>query len=175
MKLSCVNTITVVVVMTLVAGCSLFDRPVTVPPPTSAPVAPVDTIDPTPVEFTVLHKADYNIDDSPTTKSLNVVDTQADYQAALARYSVEVPKPIDFARQRVVFVTMGTQPSGGYAIGVQSATESTESVLVTVLLRTPGPGCTHTQALSNPYEFAVLETAKAISFEEVSEIESCNQ
>ncbi len=152
-----------------VAGCGFFG-PGTVPQPPPLPTAAADSVA---VTHTVLHKADYNIDDSETFKRFVVLDDETRYRAELSRYSVEVPKSVDFSTQRVILVTMGTQPSGGFAIGVESVVESDDIATVTVLLRNPGPGCIHTEALSNPYEFALVETTQEIAFEEVSTTVQC--
>ncbi len=142
----------------LLAGCGLFERteqlalPETVEEPEPAVVEQV------PVEYRVLHKADYNLDDRETFKNFAILDNYASYQSELSKFSVEVPRTIDFANQRVVLLTMGTQPSGGYAVGVKSVVKEPERLLLTVELLGPGAGCQYTQAISNPYEFAAIDT-----------------
>ena len=164
----------VVVGLSLVAvlsGCAFFEKsePVEVPEPTPVPVV----VQRDAVNFRVLHKADYNLDDRETFKSFTVLDTADTYRSQLSRYSVEVTKPVDFTRQLVLLATMGTQPSGGFKIGVQSAMEGPEDVIVEVLLTSPGPACIHTEALSNPYEFALIETTKPVIFRESSTVDQC--
>lgn len=123
--------------------------------------------------ITVLHKADYNIDDSQTVKGFKVLATDTDYRTELARYSVEVPKPIDFSMNRVLTSTMGTQISGGFVISVVRAEEYAEKVVVTVELNSPGDSCVTTQAHSNPYEFVIIPTVKPIEFVESDIVSEC--
>ncbi len=126
------------------------------------------------VPYRVLHKADYNIDDSVTTKAFTGLTSAGDYSTELARYSVEVPANIDFLTSQVLASTMGTQPSGGYVIGVTQAEEFTDKVIVTVTLLSPGESCVTTQAISNPYEFALLETTKPVEVVEVEQVLDCS-
>lgn len=122
---------------------------------------------------TVLHKADYNIDDSQTVKVFKILSTDTDYRTELARHSVEVPKSIDFTQNTVLASTMGTQISGGFVITVIRAEEYAEKVIVTVQLISPGASCVTTQALSNPYEFVVVPTVKPIEFIESEIVSEC--
>lgn len=123
--------------------------------------------------ITVLHKADYNIDDSQTVKDFKTLATDTDYRTELARHSVEVPKPIDFTEVTVLASTMGTQISGGFVISVVRAEEYAEKVVVTVQLNSPGASCITTQALSNPYEFVMIPTVKPIEFAESQIVSEC--
>lgn len=136
----------------------------------------VETVDAPVIQeltITVLHKADYNIDDSQTVKGFKVLATDTDYRTELARYSVEVPKPIDFSVSRVLISSMGTQISGGFVITVVRAEEYAEKVVVTVELNSPGASCVTTQALSNPYEFVIIPTVKPIEFVESEIVSEC--
>lgn len=164
------RTIPILLPVVFLSACGILierSEPLTLPAP--EPKLPP----PEPVSFLVLHKADYNIDDSETFKHFAVLDNEASYRSELSRYSVEVPKAVDFSAQRVVLATMGTQPSGGFAIGVLSALDTSETVVVTLSLREPGPDCVHTAAASNPYEFALVDTIKPILFEEKVVTEKC--
>ena len=75
--------------------------------------------------------------------------------------------------QRVIALTMGSQPAGGYAIGVSKVEEYEDKVVVTVELRSPGVGCINTQAISNPYEFAQIESVKTVEFVETEVVQQC--
>ena len=136
---------------------------------------PVAVVDPVIEELTitVLHKADYNIDDSQTVKNFKVLATDNDYRTELARHSVEVPKPIDFSSNTVLASTMGTQISGGFVISVVRAEEYAGKVVVTVELNSPGASCITTEALSNPYEFVMIPTSKPIEFVESAIVSEC--
>lgn len=66
------------------------------------------------------------------------------------------PKPevpfIDFGNEAVVVVSMGTRPTGGYSINVESVSESESdgTLYVEVVEVSPGPSCVVTQAESAP-------------------------
>jgi len=121
----------------------------------------------------VLHKADYNIDDSETVRSYRQITDDQDYRTELARYSVEVPAEIDFTASSVVALSMGTQPHGGYAVGVSRVEEYEARVVVEVVLTTPGETCVTTEAISHPFEFAEVPSAKMIEFTEVQRVTEC--
>lgn len=154
-------------------GCSLFDRlPAEVPAPVE-PEPPAMEVAMGVLEHKVLHKADYNLDDSETFKAFRAINNIGDYQTGLARLSVEVPKPVDFSTQQVVALTMGSQPAGGYAVGVTVVEEYTDKVVVTVELKSPGAGCINTEAVSNPYEFTLVPSAKPVEFVESEVVQQC--
>ena len=123
--------------------------------------------------ISVMHKADYNIDDSQTSKGFKVLGTDIEYRTELGRYSVEVPKSVDFQTTRVIISTMGSQISGGYVVSALKADEFEEKVMVTVELRMPGENCVTTQAVSNPYEFSSVPTTKPIEFIETVVVTEC--
>jgi hypothetical protein len=159
-------------VLTALTGCSLLDRSTdnsAVPVESEPEPAPVAEV----LEHTVLHKADYNLDDRETFKTFLAIDNLSDYQRELAQMSVEVPKPVDFSSQRVVALTMGSQPAGGYAVGVSSVAGYPDKVVVTVEMKSPGAGCINTSAISNPYEFALVPSALPVEFVETAVTQDC--
>ena len=141
-----------------------------VPPPLPVIVEPVLLRQ---LPISVMHKADYNIDDSQTSKGFKVLSTDIEYRTELGRYSVEVPKSIDFLTTRVIIATMGSQVSGGYIVSALKADEFDEKVVVTVELRAPAENCVTTQAVSNPYEFSSVLSTKPIEFVEISAVTQC--
>lgn len=161
------RSLAIVIISAVMSGCALVNRTLIVPPTVPLPAEPVA------LEYTVLHKADYNLDDRKTIRDYQVLDNAGSYKSTLAAYSVEVPKPVDFATQRVVRATMGTQATGGYAVSVVSVEEFDEQLLVTVELRVPGEHCITTSALSNPYEFTLIPSVKAVEFVESEVVQQC--
>jgi len=127
------------------------------------------------VSFRVLHKADYNLDDRPTSKSFLVLAEAVAYAAELKKYSVEFPATINFSTDLVILATMGTQVSGGYAIGAVKAEEYSDKVVVQFELVSPANNCLTTEAQSNPYEFLQISTRKRIEFIERSRIALCDE
>lgn len=75
-----------------------------------------------------------------------------------ARQSPVPPLPsVDFTKEMVVFAALGTQPSGGYSVLIDSATEAGDgNINVTVRAGSPGPACGTTSALTEPVDLARL-------------------
>lgn len=70
--------------------------------------------------------------------------------------SILTPPPlpdVDFRRESVVAMFLGTQPTGGYGLGVREVTLEDNEVYVTVDITEPGPNSITTQALTNPWIF----------------------
>ncbi len=57
---------------------------------------------------------------------------------------------IDFGTEAVVIASMGTRPSGGYSIAIESVHEADGQIYVTVLETSPGRNCIVTAALTAP-------------------------
>ncbi|OED41687.1 hypothetical protein AB833_09055 [Chromatiales bacterium (ex Bugula neritina AB1)] len=151
-------------------GCNIVGKPDVV---TAVAVEPV--IEPIgELSFKRLHKADYNLDDSPTVKSFNTLRSLADYKTELARYSIEVTMNVDFSRSVVLASTLGSQPSGGYVIGVTKIEEFADKARVTVELVSPGDNCITTSAISNPYEFVEIPTVKVLEIIETARTLDCS-
>lgn len=138
-------------------------EPVVVPPAT--PMAELG--------FGILHKADYNLDDSVTMKSFKTLRSELEYQTELGRYSIEVPAGVDFSAKVVLASTMGSQLSGGFIIGVQRVAEFADNVEVTVELVSPGANCVTTPAISNPWEFVEIPTVKPLKIIEIARTLEC--
>ena len=96
-----------------------------------------------------------------TEERFEVVERRAEF-VRLWRdaHSVMVPAPdppeIDFSSEIVVAVFMGTRNSGGYAIEVTGADETTDAVRVVVARRVPGPDDFVTMAITSPYHIVTL-------------------
>ena len=82
---------------------------------------------------------------------------------------------IDFSREMVVVVALGTHSSGGYGILIDGASEAAAgAVAVAVRSISPGPGCGVTGALTQPVDFArVPRRNGAVRFVERSEVTQC--
>ena len=82
---------------------------------------------------------------------------------------VEKLPDIDFARQMVVVVTMGTQRSGGYGIEILAVEETNHVLRVSVQRTRPQKGAITTQALTAPFHMvAVSKSDLKAEFVEVA-------
>lgn len=57
---------------------------------------------------------------------------------------------VDFGRSMVIVAAMGSRPTGGYGIGVESVHLDGETLYVVLRETSPGDGCMVTQALTAP-------------------------
>lgn len=85
-----------------------------------------------------------------------VVRDRAAWEAAWSRLhggQPAAPAPaVDFARDVVVVVAMGTRGSGGHAVRTDGVSASGDAAVVRVALVSPGPSCMTTQAITTPAE-----------------------
>ncbi len=63
------------------------------------------------------------------------------------------PPRVDFSRETVLAVFMGSQPSGGYSVRVTGMEQTGNNIYVDVAFGSPAPGSMSTQALTSPWQF----------------------
>jgi hypothetical protein len=74
---------------------------------------------------------------------------------------------VDFSREMLVVAALGTRPSGGYSIYVDSAYYRTDHLEVVVRSISPGAGCGATTALTQPVDIARLpRSSKPVRYRE---------
>lgn len=99
-----------------------------------------------------------------------VIRTGAAWRAAWTRiHGGMMPLPvmpaIDFSRNVVVLVAVGTQSSGGHGVAITRADLDAGTVTVHAVHTLPGPGCGVTMALTQPVDVVRLATtAQTITF-----------
>lgn len=75
----------------------------------------------------------------------------------------------DFGDYRLVLITMGEKPSGGYAVEIDEAAAPEDSYVIDVRFVEPEPGSMVTTALTYPYTVVkVADDGCAISVRDVS-------
>jgi hypothetical protein len=89
------------------------------------------------------------------------------------------PRPVlpavDFAREMLLVVSMGTRNSGGYITLIDSVTMRADTLRVFVRERSPGPRCGTTGALTAPVALARLERSdRPVSFTTREEVRDCS-
>jgi hypothetical protein len=72
------------------------------------------------------------------------------------RQPAEPLPPVNFQEEMVIAVTMGVQPTGGYAIEVSGVELRVDALRVTVERTVPPAGAMLIQALTAPYHFAAV-------------------
>jgi len=115
-----------------------------------------------------------------TASTRSVIETEEDWEDAWARItSVMAPAPevpaVDFGAVRVVVLGLGQRSSGGYAIELGGVVRGDDGLTVTVRELAPGPGCTTTQALSQPVlAFTLATGGEAVRFQEERATRDCS-
>ena len=91
-----------------------------------------------------------------------------------ANGSAQPVPAVDFSREMVVLVALGTRATGGFSIFVDSARAGAGRVEVLVRRVAPGPACGVTAALSEPVDLARIPAAsEPVTFRERAEISDC--
>ena len=97
------------------------------------------------------------------------------WQAIWLRHSPLPPRPeVDFSRDMLVVAALGTRPTGGYEIYVDSAYQRTDHLEVVIRTVAPGEGCGRFQAVTQPVDIARLRrSSQPVRYRERSTIHEC--
>ena len=156
----------------IVAGCTVAPelpeppQVIKLDPPVPLPIA-------TPLEISVLHKANYNPFERDIGKSFKALGNAVDYRSELALHSIETPKPVDFSTSQVLVSSVGKKPGGGYSVAVEKLEEIDDRILARIVLINPGPNCINTQAETFPFEFVIIPSRKPIEIFERQRTDDC--
>lgn len=125
-------------------------------------------------DFVVLHQDAFAL--TYSKRQTRVISTQADYEAALALYSIDEPHQLDFNAGQVLLVDMGIRPTGGFSVKVAGVNDGMKgAVRVDVVLTRPGHGCVVAQALTNPFQFVYIPTRYEILIFEKLVTSNCTE
>ena len=85
-----------------------------------------------------------------------------------------VPPPVDFSRDMVLLAAMGSQPSGGYVLAIESILDRPDALIVFVRHTAPGPRCGAIAVVTSPLDAVVIPaTAKPIRWIVERRVENC--
>jgi len=99
-----------------------------------------------------------------------VVRTDAEWAQLWRQHAADRPRPqIDFSRETVVAVFMGSRPNAGFNTAIVSATEGGGALVVRYTETKPAPGTVSAQVLTFPYHIVAIPRATApdVKFEKV--------
>jgi hypothetical protein len=105
-----------------------------------------------------------NVEDSRQV----VVRTDAEWTRLWQQHSPDRPKPaVDFSKETIVGVFMGSRPNAGFSTAIISATEGGGALIVRYAESTPAPGLLSAQVLTFPYHIVAIPKATAanVTFE----------
>jgi hypothetical protein len=107
-----------------------------------------------------------NVDDAKQV----LVRTEAEWTRLWQQHSPDRPKPkVDFAREMVVGVFMGSRPNAGFSTAVVSTTAVNGALIVRYSETLPTKGTLSAQVLTFPYHLVAIPKAdvKDVKFEKV--------
>ena len=105
-----------------------------------------------------------NVDDARRV----LVRTNAEWATLWQQHSFDRPKPaVDFSKEMVVAVFMGSRPNAGFSTTIVSATAANGALIVRYRETMPGPGTVSAQILTFPYHLVAIPRAevKDVKFE----------
>jgi hypothetical protein len=100
-----------------------------------------------------------------------LVRTDAEWTALWQRHSPDRPKPtIDFSKEMVVGVFMGSRSNAGFSTAVTLTTAANGALIVKYTETVPPPGAVTAQILTFPYHLVAVPRSdvKNVKFEKVS-------
>jgi protease stability complex PrcB-like protein len=98
-----------------------------------------------------------------------LVQTDAEWTRLWSQHSPDHPRPrIDFSKEMVVGVFMGSRPSAGFGTAIVSTTAGNGTLIVRYTEKRPGPGSVTAQILTFPYHLVAIPKASVtdVKFEE---------
>jgi len=132
----------------------------------------------TPLEelsFTVLAFGQFPVTGIYGNKKLEVFREQSALDAIVPAYlQPGAISGVDFSSEQVFLATLGQRNSGGFEVATQAVKEFTTHILVTVHITVPGPNCIVDTALSEPFEFVLINSRKELIFSETYQQQACN-
>jgi PrcB C-terminal len=97
--------------------------------------------------------AQSNVDDSLNASARTAVE----WTALWKKHNYDKPAPaIDFSKEMVVAVFMGSRPTAGFAVEIVSATQRDGKLVVAYRVTAPKAGTVSAQVLTAPYHIAAI-------------------
>jgi hypothetical protein len=128
----------------------------------------------TSASYSVIAAGDNTISGVPANRKLEVYTDQASFNSSLYLFLQPVAEhTVDFSSRRVILLSLGGRPTGGYSIAVEKIVDYGEFIKASIVIKKPGSNCIVTQAQTSPYQFAEVESVKELLFEERVEVVNC--
>ena len=104
----------------------------------------------------------------PTRREV-VVRTQAEWDALSQDLRAGQPQAVDFSKEMIVGVFLGSKPTAGYGVTIVSAAEEGGVLHVKYRETAPAPGTMAAQVITFPYALAAIpkSSAKDVKFEKL--------
>jgi hypothetical protein len=110
----------------------------------------------TPGTRTIAKGDQSNVDDARQV----LVRTEAEWTKLWQQHAPDQPKPaVDFSKEMVVAVFMGSRPNAGFSTTITAATAANGALLVRYNETTPRAGAVSAQILTFPYHIVAISRA----------------
>ncbi len=119
-----------------------------------------------PIALTTIDKGTQsNIDEGRQV----TVRSEDEWARLWQQHKPDRPKPaVDFSKQMVLGVFMGSRSTGGFAVEILGASETGGALTVQYRETIPSPGAITAQVISSPYHLAAVpKVTGAVTFERV--------
>ena len=84
------------------------------------------------------------------------------------------PPEVDFSREMIIVVALGSRPTSGFLIAVEGASGTRETAIVTVRSLSASTTCVTVPAVTNPYDIVRLPRREEVRFVEQSGVQPCS-
>ena len=100
-----------------------------------------------------------NIDDAKQV----LIRTEAEWTKLWQQHAPSQPRPpVDFSKEMVLGVFMGSRPNAGFSTTIVSATAANGALIVRYAEKVPAPGSMSAQILTSPFHLVAIPKAAAI-------------
>ena len=138
-----------------------------------APDSNAGTFLPT-VSYSVITAGDNTINGLPENRKLEIYTDQTSFNSSLYLFLQPFAEyRVDFSSRKVVLLSLGGRPTGGYSISAEKIEDYGEFIKASIIIKKPGSNCLVTQAQTSPYQFIEVESVKELLFEEIVEVVNC--
>jgi PrcB C-terminal len=130
-------------------------------------------------------------DEGPEIATFTAIQAEPEWRKLWAELEPRLPRDmresaphpfprIDFTRQTLLIAALGTKPTGGFSLSVESVTENPASITVNLVALNPGKGCGDaiygiTQITTHPIAMLLIpKTSKPVHFDTMQVEPACN-
>jgi len=126
------------------------------------------------INYSLIAAGDNAINNLPVNRKLEIYTDQASFDSSLYLFIQPlVQHTVDFSSRRVVLLSLGGRPTGGYSISAEKIEDYGEFIKASIIIKKPGSNCVVPQAQTSPYQFIEVESVKELLFEERVEVMNC--
>jgi RNA polymerase sigma factor (sigma-70 family) len=132
--------------------------------PADTPAAPAPETRVEDVKFVTIAKEDFQ---GPKVPHQSVITTAREWQAAMPIYWLNGPPElpaVDFDKQMVLAVAMGTKPSSGYATEITRIERADKGLIVHYREKEPAPGEVVQTAITGPFHIVRTDKGGPVTF-----------